>query len=71
MVPRRDATTIGLISSFRTAMSSVDRCAGLVCIEEGVVSSQDDWGDDEDVAEEVECWWGIFQRRHLALVSAV
>ncbi|KAL8350389.1 hypothetical protein RB598_005615 [Gaeumannomyces tritici] len=71
MVPRRDATTIGLISSFRSAMSSVARHSSLLCIDEGAVASQDDWGDGEDVAEEVECWWGIFRRSQLAPAPGV
>ncbi|KAI6370237.1 hypothetical protein MCOR25_004231 [Pyricularia grisea] len=64
MVPRRDTTTIGLLSSFRQLMEERPD-ASFVCKEEGMVASQDDWGgDEEDEAQKnVDCWWGIFQRR--------
>ncbi|TLS28004.1 hypothetical protein PpBr36_00708 [Pyricularia pennisetigena] len=64
MVPRRDVTTIGLLSSFRQLMEEGSD-ASFVCKEEGIVASQDDWGDDEEdeAQKNVECWWGIFQRR--------
>lgn len=64
MVPRRDTTTIGLLASFRQLMEGSSD-APFFCKDEGIVASQDDWGgDEEDEAQRnVECWWGIFQRR--------
>ncbi len=78
MVPRRDQTTVALLAEFRACMSQQQRqqqqqqanmAHPLVCIDEGTVPCQDDWGDgdaaadDNDETPAVECWWGIFARR--------
>lgn len=62
MVPQRDATTVKLLSAFRTEMGAKD--TPLVCLEESVVAGQDDWGGDEDdEAGHVKCWLGVFGRQ--------
>lgn len=62
MVPQRDATTVKLLANFRNEMAAKPNA--LVCLEETVVSGQDDWGGDEDEeAANVKCWLGIFGRR--------
>lgn len=57
MVPLRDDITKGLRDSFRAGMASQKR--PLVCVEEGILTGQDDWEDTEDETT-IECWWGIF-----------
>lgn len=62
MVPQRDTTTMNLTSTLKDEMAS--KVKPLVCLEETVVSGQDDWGDDGDEeAANVKCWLGIFGRR--------
>ncbi|CAN8101390.1 unnamed protein product [Discula destructiva] len=62
MIPQRDTTTRKLTTTFRDKMLS--RTNSLVCLEETVVSGQDDWGGDEDEeASHVECWLGTFGRQ--------
>ncbi len=59
MVPLRDATTRRLLVAFKEAMAQ--RRPALICVEEDAIMGQDDWGEDGEV-NQVECWWGIFQR---------
>lgn len=62
MVPQRDATTVELNATFRDEMAS--KSSSFVCLEETVVSGQDDWGaDDDEAGGSVQCWLGIFGRR--------
>ncbi|KXH54586.1 hypothetical protein CNYM01_04085 [Colletotrichum nymphaeae SA-01] len=60
MVPLRDETTKKLLKAFRDAMGSQEN--PLLCIEEGTLDGQDDWGEDEE-GTDVTCWWGIFARK--------
>ncbi|KAL2180244.1 putative methyltransferase-domain-containing protein [Thermothelomyces heterothallicus CBS 202.75] len=65
MVPQRDEITRGLLSSLREELGRRPR--PLLCLEEGVVDGQDDWGDehggdDDDGMRNVGFWWGIFGR---------
>jgi hypothetical protein len=59
MVPLRDETTIGLLSTFRAIMS---KGKGLACAEEGELVGQDDW-DEEEEESQLRCWWGVFARQ--------
>ncbi|KAL1861681.1 hypothetical protein VTK73DRAFT_6977 [Phialemonium thermophilum] len=61
MIPKRDGTTHRLMSSFREAMSS--QPSPLLCVEEGVMPGRDDWGEDDDEPQSIDCWWGVFRRR--------
>ncbi|KAK3336943.1 putative methyltransferase-domain-containing protein [Cercophora scortea] len=65
MVPLRDETTKGLLSSLRTELTGQSNA--LVCIEESTVPGQDDFGggdgeDDDDESRRVGFWWGVFKR---------
>ncbi|WQF87193.1 Putative lysine methyltransferase, S-adenosyl-L-methionine-dependent methyltransferase superfamily [Colletotrichum destructivum] len=60
MVPLRDETTKRLLRLFRDTMGSQEM--SLVCIEEGTLDGQDDWGEAEE-GTQVTCWWGIFARK--------
>lgn len=57
MVPQRDATTVGLLASFKQAMLGLEM--PLFCDEEDELAGQDDW-DGDDEAGNVRCWLGIF-----------
>lgn len=62
MVPQRDTITVQLTSTLKYEMAS--KANPLVCLEETVVSGQDDWGGDGDEgASSVKCWLGNFGRR--------
>lgn len=63
MVPLRDETTKKLLKAFRDAMGSQEN--PLLCIEEGTLDGQDDWGEDKE-GTDVTCWWGIFARKQQA-----
>ncbi|KAI1127460.1 putative methyltransferase-domain-containing protein [Nemania abortiva] len=63
MVPIRDQVTKGLISQFRSHIS--DGALSLVALEEHILTGQDDWGDDDDEPQAVECWWAIFGKQLL------
>ncbi|UQC88082.1 uncharacterized protein CLUP02_13604 [Colletotrichum lupini] len=53
MVPLRDETTKKLLKAFRDAMGSQEN--PLLCIEEGTLDGQDDWGEDKE-GTDVTCW---------------
>ncbi|KAF2964083.1 hypothetical protein GQX73_g9492 [Xylaria multiplex] len=59
MSPIRDETTKRLIAQFRSSMSEIH----LATLEEHILAGQDDWGDDDDEPQAVECWWAIFGKR--------
>ncbi|KAI1423241.1 putative methyltransferase-domain-containing protein [Xylaria sp. FL1777] len=60
MIPIRDEITKKLIAQFRSSMSG--GALPLVVLEEHFLTGQDDWGDDDDESQVVECWWAIFGR---------
>ncbi|KAH6687897.1 putative methyltransferase-domain-containing protein [Plectosphaerella plurivora] len=59
MVPLRDETAKRLRDSFTAIMAAQN--LPLTCIEEGILTGEDDWGE-QDEEDTVECWWGIFAR---------
>ncbi|KAI0421718.1 putative methyltransferase-domain-containing protein [Xylaria grammica] len=61
MVPLRDKTTSRLAAQFRSNMN--DSPLPLAVLEEHTLTVQDDWGDDDDDSQAVECWWAIFGRQ--------
>ncbi|TGJ87569.1 hypothetical protein E0Z10_g1192 [Xylaria hypoxylon] len=61
MVPIRDEATKRLIEQFRSSMG--DSALPLAVFEEHILTGQDDWGDDDDESQAVECWWAIFGRQ--------
>lgn len=62
MVPQRDETTVMLRAILLERLAS--KGTPVVCLEQSVVSGQDDWGEDGDEeAGQVSCWLGIFSRR--------
>ncbi|KAI1119225.1 S-adenosylmethionine-dependent methyltransferase-like protein [Nemania sp. NC0429] len=65
MVPIRDQITRRLITQFQLHMNkgSSASASPLVVLEEHVLAGQDDWGDDDDQPQAVECWWAIFGRQ--------
>ncbi|KAI1179094.1 putative methyltransferase-domain-containing protein [Nemania sp. FL0916] len=58
MVPIRDHITRRLIAEFQARMS--EGTLSLATLEEHVLTGQDDWGDDTNQSNLVECWWAIF-----------
>ncbi|KAI1195460.1 putative methyltransferase-domain-containing protein [Nemania serpens] len=61
MVPIRDQITKRLITQFR--LHTKQGSLRLVALEEHVLAGQDDWGDDDDQPQAVECWWAIFGKQ--------
>ncbi|KAI1165756.1 S-adenosylmethionine-dependent methyltransferase-like protein, partial [Nemania serpens] len=61
MVPIRDQITRRLITHFQLRMN--EGSLPLVVLEEHVLAGQDDWGDDDDQPQAVECWWAIFGKQ--------
>lgn len=61
MVPIRDQTTRRLITQFQSHMKEGSLPLG--ALEEHVLTGQDDWGDDDDEPQAVECWWAIFGKQ--------
>lgn len=59
MVPLRDNTTRSLLATFQHGLA--EGSLPLACLEEHILTGQDDWDGDEET-QEVECWWGIFGR---------
>lgn len=60
MVPYRDEATRKLARMLREEL--LRRNPPLGCIDERMVTGQDDWGDEGE-GEHVECWLGIFRRQ--------
>src|SRR3569833_3414113 len=60
MIPQRDQTTIVLSTKFKSRMTQ--QHTPLICLDEGFVPCQDDWGDGDDASPQDECWWGFFLR---------
>lgn len=62
MVPQRDETTKGLLTTLRAEL--LLQRSPLVCEDESIVAGEDDWGDasDDDDSKQVGFWWGIFRR---------
>ena len=61
MVPQRDETTKGLLVKLKGELSRQSN--PFVCIQEDIVSGQDDWEErDDDESRRVGFWWGIYGR---------
>ena len=61
MVPQRDEITQGLLRALRKGLEQ--QANPLVCYQENMVAGEDDWGDgNDDDAQRVAFWWGIFGR---------
>lgn len=61
MVPQRDEITKDLLRALRKGLEQ--QTNPLVCYQENMVAGEDDWGDgNDDDAQRVAFWWGIFGR---------
>jgi len=61
MAPLRDEATREFVSKFQEELCHQRQ--PLQCIEEGIVTGQDDWGEDED-GQTVDCWWAVINRHN-------